>query len=203
MEIPSPEDFMNRMTSLYEDEESHDIQIAVGGETLSAHKAVLSSGSDYFKELFQNYQTAFRVQFAQFDVKEVSDVIEFIYKGRVPIQLSRYNEFTQCADFFKVSYSQANVEATKPADENQNFIKVVKTEDGHGTCLQCDRNFSTVSYAKRHFKEVHLKDKVLSCQFCPKRFTDKFKFQRHCRSRHPSGSGLIMPDLNSYVKSMQ
>lgn len=94
---------LNVFDRLFKDEQFVDVTIACEGKLIKAHKMVLSASSSYFQEIFANNPCQHPVVFMK-DValKDLNQVIEFMYKGEINVTKDAINSFLMVAKSFQV-----------------------------------------------------------------------------------------------------
>lgn len=94
---------LNVFDRLFKDEQFVDVTIACEGKLIKAHKMVLSASSSYFQEIFANNPCQHPVVFMK-DValKDLNQVIEFMYKGEINVTKDAINSFLVVAKAFQV-----------------------------------------------------------------------------------------------------
>ncbi|XP_043204438.1 protein bric-a-brac 2-like isoform X2 [Amphibalanus amphitrite] len=112
--------FQNSITSsfdlLRQDEELVDITLCCDGQSLKAHRLMLSACSPYFRELLKNNQCQHMVIFLKdTSVADLQAVIEFVYKGRVNVAQSQLASFIKTAEMLQIRGLSGEDDKTCPA----------------------------------------------------------------------------------------
>ena len=61
---------------------------------------------------------------------------------------------------------------------------VITTNSGLYQCLKCLKVMTQKGHAKRHYRNLHLKPIVVSCEYCPKVFKNKDSHNKHLKTAH-------------------
>lgn len=94
---------LNVFNRLFKDEQFVDVTIACEGKLIKAHKMVLSASSSYFQEIFANNPCKHPVVFMKdVSLKDLIQVIEFMYKGEINVTKDAINSFLMLAKAFQV-----------------------------------------------------------------------------------------------------
>lgn len=111
---------LNVFDRLFKDEQFVDVTIACEGKLIKAHKMVLSASSSYFQEIFANNPCQHPVVFMKdVSLKDLNQVIEFMYKGEINVTKDAINSFLMVAKAFQVRGLAHVSEVTKDLFESK------------------------------------------------------------------------------------
>ena len=82
-----------------------DCTLVCDGQVIRAHKAVLSSASEYFKKAFASFSSSCHstaIIIKDMPFSDLKAIVDFIYTGDLTIEPSRLTSFIQSADSLKV-----------------------------------------------------------------------------------------------------
>ena len=118
-------DFQSNMTSSFaqirEENDLLDVTIMCEGQTVKAHKLVLSASSDAFRQVFKSSELKKNPLIFMWDIK-ISDfklLLDFMYEGQVNVVQDNLNSFLALAERLKV----------KGLTTNNNILKRTSLED--------------------------------------------------------------------------
>ena len=65
-------------------------------------------------------------------------------------------------------------------------LPFARTDDGRVRCLRCEKCFTALANARRHFKEKHalLNDEIFQCHLCPVQFRVQRYYHEHLTRKH-------------------
>jgi hypothetical protein len=65
-------------------------------------------------------------------------------------------------------------------------LPFARTDDGRIRCLRCDKTFTVLANARRHFKEKHatVSENIFECHLCSAKFRVQRYFNEHLVKRH-------------------
>jgi KRAB domain-containing zinc finger protein len=69
--------------------------------------------------------------------------------------------------------------------------KLALIESSFVKCLDCNKSYSSMQSAKKHFKEVHLKLISFKCLHCEKSFTQKGNLKVHVKNIHKKAKDYV------------
>ena len=95
-----------------------------------------------------------------------------------------------CNEEFEIQYSlKKHVKDIHGLPKEVKKVKVESIEDGHVKCLDCNKIFSDMSGARKHYRNLHLTDinvRNFICNVCYKGFAVKDCLSKHMRVVHSS-----------------
>ncbi|XP_054275343.1 protein abrupt-like [Macrosteles quadrilineatus] len=110
--------------SLWEEEDFVDVTLAADGKFIQAHKIVLSVCSPYFKHLFKVNPCKHPIVILK-DVgyKELSGLLQFMYKGEVNVYQEELADFLKTAELLQIKGLTSNDSQTNPQKEESKETK--------------------------------------------------------------------------------
>ena len=72
----------------------------------------------------------------------------------------------------------------KGEDGSAEWKIVERNENGKIQCLDCEHSFSSMTTARQHHKDVHMKENKFICQMCDKTFAVEDYLQVHMHGTH-------------------
>ena len=124
--------------NLHSDFHFTDVTLACGdGQQMLAHKAILSSCSTFFKNIFiKNPHKHPLIYLNGFNIKELRNIIKFVYTGEVEIDKDQINEFLKLANYLEIDglkkgpdTNEKGVDANFPSVPNQSKIGLKLRKD--------------------------------------------------------------------------
>ncbi|CAH1246908.1 ZBTB48 [Branchiostoma lanceolatum] len=114
------------------EEQFCDAKVVVNGQQFHAHKAILAANSNFFNQYFTINKGSSRVELHDISVESFTNIVEFMYSGRLLLQesnvtdvlqtaslLQMHNIVTVCCNFVKEKLQANRLEQTSAPDNNQ------------------------------------------------------------------------------------
>lgn len=90
-------------TKLLQNSDFCDVTLYAEGQKIGAHKAFLTTCSEYFNQLFEDFKEERPIvvlKGIQFNI--LQHILKFIYNGEVSIDIDKLTEFLEAAEFLKI-----------------------------------------------------------------------------------------------------
>ncbi|EEB10627.1 broad-complex core-protein, putative [Pediculus humanus corporis] len=111
---------MSQFETLKEDEDFVDVTLSCYGQSIKAHKVVLSACSPYLKSIFKEHPCKHPVIILDnLSYKNLEAVIQFVYTGQV------YVEQTDLPSFLKAAEALQIRGLSNLTNSTENFIEVI------------------------------------------------------------------------------
>ena len=153
---------------------------------VSAHKLVLTSSSEYFRDIFQHSKIGFNnlLIFSDLTSDELNNILDYIYQGEVKIFQEKIDKFMSLAKKYKlygltqavisndehvdlqaVTSNEVHVDVQAKNVIKKDLIGIVKFEDD----IENDVDFKNFpSKEVESFEYILLVDSQYQCSFCGK-----------------------------------
>jgi len=91
-----------------------------------------------------------------------------------------------CFKVFQTNYDFEIHVASHEVIELNEVVEVINSlsNETEFQCSTCYKKFKSKYVAKRHFKQLHKRNKTIRCNFCPKRFSCKNEYEMHISKFH-------------------
>ena len=128
----------NAFNQLRDDKDFLDVTLVSDeGEHLSAHKVVLSTCSDFFKDVLKKANHTNPLLFLSgFDSKILAAVLDYVYNGKVNLYQKELDAFLECAQKLKIHGLTQNLQDEKTETEYFENKEVKKSVYTGGSYLK-------------------------------------------------------------------
>jgi len=112
---------------LLEEEDFVDVTLSAEGQSLKAHKVVLSACSQYFTELLRGISLWQHPVLVLRDVPflELQSILEFVYLGEVNVEQDRLQSFLKTAELLRIKGLTDGIPIKKESSDSKSMEKIV------------------------------------------------------------------------------
>ena len=166
-------------TSLFEDGDLSDVTLACADhKQIHAHKIILSSGSEFFKNLIFQNPHPHPLVYLQLPYKDLLAIVRFIYQGECQVEQGRIHEFLHTAKQLSVTGlvvdSKSNIDnISKKTDIPENKAECYdesKYKDDHA---QKELEFETIVNDLTESPVVEEEEEIINKSLSLNKYDDK------------------------------
>lgn len=212
------ENLYQRLTNLHANKYGHDFTLCVGDEKITAHKYALVTKSGFFEKKLP--RAAKIKQLEGLNPEHVKKFVEIIETGYTEVPSEEKEEFLDglaYLEIFGISEipqigHEVDIKPELPGleEEEEEELGLSKIEGSNQViCLRCQKKFSTMNKASRHYKEIHQWNGIqqFKCKMCPKMFKNKRYMGEHMRKMHKVTlrqlKGNIIPETKAKKRKIK
>ncbi|KAL9914108.1 kelch-like protein 25 isoform 1-T1 [Glossina fuscipes fuscipes] len=144
--------FLDSLNKMRINRENCDFALEVGGETIYAHRLVLTIASPYFAALFKNdtkEKATGLVKLEDNDVSAVKTIVEYIYSGELPLTEENVQSICTTSDYLQIEWVKS--ECLEFLKRNLNAtnclqLRTIAEKSPFEELYECSRNYILANF---------------------------------------------------------
>ena len=201
--------------NLYEDDTFTDVTLACEDKKqIKAHKVILSSGSQYFREIFQNNPHSHPLLYLRVPYDHLVSLVTFIYLGQCEVEQSKIDDFLLISKELMVGGLSTKIKDETEANQYLNLAPIPEvyqdiSNQSKETEMEPIKPIN-VEHIDESSDSMEEKDKTLDsgdsksrniCQICNKHFLYLNSLKEHIEKSHETKTTINITEENESVEN--